>query len=66
MPWPRNALAKMDPKLGPTLGYLGTSVLKAIETSDVEQRLAKLENANEHVASVTACGYRLAQRQACC
>jgi hypothetical protein len=55
----------MDPKLGTTLGYLGTSVLKVIETSDPEQRLAKLENANEHVASVTACRHRLALRQAC-
>ena len=30
---------KMDPKLGTTLGYLGTSLLKAIETSDIEERL---------------------------
>jgi hypothetical protein len=35
---------KMDPKLGTTLGYLGTSLLKAIETSDIEKRLEKLEN----------------------
>ena len=35
---------KMDPKLGTTLGYLGTSLLKAIETSDIEERLEKLEN----------------------
>jgi hypothetical protein len=35
---------KMDPKLGTTLGYLGTSLLKAIETSDLEERLEKLEN----------------------
>jgi len=32
---------RMDPKVGTTLGYLGTSLLKAIETSDIEQRLAK-------------------------
>jgi hypothetical protein len=38
---------KMDPKLGTTLGYLGTSLLKAIETSDIEQRLAKLDATNE-------------------
>ena len=38
---------KMDPKLGTTLGYLGTSLLKAIETSDIEQRLSKLEATNE-------------------
>ena len=35
---------KMDPKLGTTLGYLGTSLLKAIETSDIEKRLEELEN----------------------
>ena len=35
---------KMDPKLGTTLGYLGTSLLKAIETSDLEERLEKLEH----------------------
>jgi hypothetical protein len=34
---------KMDFKLGTTLGYLESSLLKAIETSDIEQRLAKLE-----------------------
>ena len=38
---------KMDPKLGTTLGYLGTSLLKAIETSDIEQRLERLEATNE-------------------
>ena len=35
---------RMDPKLGTTLGYLGTSLLKAIETSDLEERLEKLEH----------------------
>ena len=35
---------KMDPKLGTTLGYLGTSLLKAIETCDIEDRLGKLES----------------------
>jgi hypothetical protein len=38
---------KMDPKLGTTLGYLGTSLLKAIETSDIELRLARLEATDE-------------------
>ena len=38
---------KMDPKLGTTLGYLGASLLKAIETSDIEQRLERLEATNE-------------------
>ena len=47
---------KRDPKLGTTLGYLGTMLLKAIETADLEQRLEKLEhavleNANEHSTS---------------
>jgi hypothetical protein len=27
---------KMDPKLGTTLGYLGTSLLKAIQVSDID------------------------------
>jgi general stress protein YciG len=35
---------RMDPKLGTTLGYLGMSLLKAIETSDIEERLEKLEH----------------------
>jgi hypothetical protein len=38
---------KMDPKLGTTLGYLGASLLKAIETSDIEQRLERLEASSE-------------------
>jgi len=37
---------KTDPKLGTTLGYLGTS-LQAIETPDIEPRLARLEATNE-------------------
>ena len=39
---------KMDPKLGTVLGYLGTSLLKAIETSDLESRLSALENPGGH------------------
>jgi general stress protein YciG len=35
---------KMDPKLGTTLAYMGVSLLKAIETSDLEGRLERLEN----------------------
>ena len=42
---------KMEPKLGTTLGYLGMSLLKAIETSDLEERLERLENGNEHKGS---------------
>src|ERR1017187_285861 len=30
---------KIDPKLGSTLGYLGTALLRAFEVADVEQRL---------------------------
>lgn len=37
---------KMDPKLGTTLGYLGTSLLKAIEISEMEERLERLERLN--------------------
>ena len=39
---------KMDPRLGTTLGYLGTSLLKEIETSDIEERLEKLENGHKN------------------
>jgi general stress protein YciG len=34
---------KMDPKLGTTLAYIGTSLLKAIEVADIDDRLKKLE-----------------------
>ena len=34
---------KMDSKLGTTLAYIGTSLLKAIEVSDLETRLRALE-----------------------
>src|SRR5271157_1116861 len=34
---------KMDPKLGSTLGYLGTSLLKAIEVADIDERLKRVE-----------------------
>jgi general stress protein YciG len=38
---------RMDPKLGTTLAYIGTSLLKAIEVSDLETRLRALETAAE-------------------
>lgn len=38
---------KMDPKLGSTLGYLGTALLRAFELADFEQRLEQLEKKNE-------------------
>jgi hypothetical protein len=34
---------QMDPKLGTTLAYIGISLLKVIETADMEARLARLE-----------------------
>ena len=37
--------SQLDPKLGTTLGYLATSLLKAIETTELEQRLEALEKA---------------------
>lgn len=37
---------KMNPKLGSTLGYLGTSLLRAIEVADLEERVKKLETRN--------------------
>ena len=37
---------KMNPKLGTTLGYLGSSLLKAFEVADLEQRLEQLEESN--------------------
>jgi hypothetical protein len=41
---PKGVFRAHRPKLGTTLGYLGTSLLKAIETSDIEERLEKLEH----------------------
>src|SRR5271157_1789418 len=38
---------KMDPKLGSTLGYLGTALLRAFEVADFEERLERLEQKNE-------------------
>jgi general stress protein YciG len=38
---------KMDPKLGTTLGYLGTALLRAFEVAEFEQRLERLERRNE-------------------
>jgi len=32
---------KIDPKLGSTLGYLGTALLRAFEVADFEQRLER-------------------------
>src|SRR5271157_2556110 len=34
---------RMDPKVGSTLGYLGTSLMKVIEVADVDDRLKRLE-----------------------
>jgi hypothetical protein len=38
---------KIDPKLGSTLGYLGTALLRAFEVADFEQRLERLEERDE-------------------
>ena len=38
---------RMDPKLGSTLGYLGTALLRAFEVAEFEQRLERLEQKNE-------------------
>src|SRR5271166_2320223 len=38
---------RMDPKLGSTLGYLGTALLRAFEVAEFEQRLERLEQRNE-------------------
>jgi len=38
---------KIDPKLGSTLGYLGTALLRAFEVADFEQRLERLEQRDE-------------------
>ena len=40
-------VGKMDPKLGSTLGYLGTALLRAFEVAEIEQRLERLEQRNE-------------------
>jgi hypothetical protein len=37
----------IDPKLGCTLGYLGTALLRALEVAELEQRLERLEQKNE-------------------
>jgi len=38
---------RMDPKLGSTLGYLGTALLRAFELSDLEQQMERLEQRDE-------------------
>ena len=38
---------RMDPKLGSTLGYLGTALLRAFEVADFEQRLERLEQRDD-------------------
>ena len=35
---------KMDPKIGSTLGYIGTALMKCIEVADLEKRVENLEN----------------------
>ena len=38
---------KLDPKVANALGYLGTSLLRALEIADIEQRLGALEGNQE-------------------
>ena len=38
---------KLDPKVANALGYLGTSLLRALEIADIEQRLGALEGHQE-------------------
>jgi hypothetical protein len=38
---------RMDPKLGSTLGYLGTALLRAFEVAEIEQRVERLEELEE-------------------
>ena len=38
---------RTDPKLGSTLGYLGTALLRAFEVAEIEQRLERLEELEE-------------------
>jgi hypothetical protein len=35
---------RLDPKVASTMGYLASVLLKSIEVSDVEQRLATMES----------------------
>ena len=45
---------RLEPKLGTTLGYLGTALLKAIEVSDLEVRIGRLEaEANKNRSPTT-------------
>jgi len=38
---------RTDPKLGTTLGYLGTALLRAFEVAEFEQRLEQMEQRHE-------------------
>ena len=44
---------RLEPKLGTTLGYLGTALLKAIEVSDLEVRIGRLEAETRKNGSTT-------------
>ena len=47
---------EMDPKLGTTLGYVGTALLRALEIADFEQRLERLEQANTNESTPQEAG----------
>jgi len=43
---------KLDPKVGNPLGYLGTSLLRALEASDTERRLDALEGQHRKMENI--------------
>src|SRR5438445_5728229 len=43
---------KLDPKVGNALGYLGTSLLRALEVSDTERRLDALEGQHRKMENI--------------
>ena len=43
---------KLDPKVGNALGYLGTSLLRALEASDTERRLDALEGQHRKMENI--------------
>jgi hypothetical protein len=40
-------LGKLDPKIANALGYLGASYLRAVEVSDVQERLNALQSSQQ-------------------
>lgn len=44
---------RCDPRMATTIGYLGTSLLKAIEVADLEERIGRLERETNKNSSTT-------------